>query len=101
MSFDVGAGTLVSVVSLAWKTWKACKAAPGSFGNISGEVLSLHAVLKEAEETLSGQSLSSSRQERLETITSGCNSVLDDLQVLITKYESLGSQNKRTWDRLN
>lgn len=28
------------------------KAAPESFGNISGEVLSLQAVLKEAEETL-------------------------------------------------
>ncbi|KAK0513111.1 hypothetical protein JMJ35_004097 [Cladonia borealis] len=69
-----GVGDFVAVSTLAWNVYKSCKAAPGSFINISNEVLSLYAVLKEADET--------------------------DLQALVDKYESLGTQSKRTWDRM-
>lgn len=94
-------GPVLSAARLAWTVYKACKAAPDSFNNISGEVLSLHAVLKEVEETLTGQKLSSARQARLGTITSGCGSLLEDIEAVVKKYESLGTQSKRTWDRLN
>ncbi|KUJ11878.1 ankyrin [Mollisia scopiformis] len=94
-------GPVVSAAKHAWTVWKSCKAAPGSFNNISAEVLSLHALLKEVEETLENQKLSISTQARLEIITGGCQSLLEDLQALVKKYESLGSQSKRTWDRLN
>jgi hypothetical protein len=94
-------GPVISAARLAWTVYKACKAAPSSFNNISGEVLSFHAVLEEVEETLDDQKLSPSRQARLETITGGCGSLLEDLQAVVKKYESLGSQGKRTWDRLN
>lgn len=63
--------------------------------------MSLHAVLKEVEETLDGQSISPTRQARLETITSGCGNLLEDLQAVVKQYESLGTQSKRTWDRVN
>lgn len=58
-------------------------------------------MLKEVEETLEGQELSKGRKGRLETISGGCRAVLEELQALLKKYESLGSQSKRTWDRLN
>lgn len=43
MSIDpLGAiGAVVTTAKLAWTVYKACKAAPGSFNNISAEVLRL------------------------------------------------------------
>ena len=60
----------------------------------------MHHVLKEAEETLFARPLSPERQTRIKCVADGCESVLNDLQGLVTKYESLGTQSKRTWDRM-
>jgi hypothetical protein len=100
MSFGFSVGDFISLGQLAWQIYKSCKESPESFKNVSQEVLSLHAVLKEVEETLSGYPLSQSKEASLLTITRGCRDVLQDLQSLILKYESLGSKTKRTWDRL-
>ena len=100
MSFGYGVGDVIAVGHLAWTAYKGCRDAPGSFKNISQEVLSLHAVLKEVEECLSGQSLSISRQSRLKVVTDGCGSVLRDLQALVDKYRTLDTKSKRTWDRV-
>jgi hypothetical protein len=100
LSFGFSISDFIAVGNLAWQVWKSCKDAPESFKNISQEVLSLYAVLREIEELLEGQTLSGSREARLRTIKEGCQDVLQDLQALVRKYESLGSQAKRTWDRL-
>jgi hypothetical protein len=100
MSFGFGVGDFLAVGKLAWSVYKSCRDASESFGNISVEVLSLHAVLKEVEETLSDHQLTESKQASLATISNGCQGVLLDLQTLVDKYESLGSQSKRTWDRM-
>ncbi|KAH0537212.1 hypothetical protein FGG08_005991, partial [Glutinoglossum americanum] len=100
MSFGYSVGDIVLLGQLAWKAYKSCKDAPESFKNISHEVLSLHALLKEIEENLSAQTLSLTRQARLKTIGDGCYNVLEELQSLIDKYKSLGTQSKRTWDRM-
>ena len=115
--YGFGVGDFIAVGTLAWSVYKSCwsqpyaghqqatnqwvgKAAPGSFENISAEVLSLHAVLKEGEETLFVSPLSPERAERLKVIKDGCDKVLVDLQRLVERYESLGTQSKRTWDRM-
>ena len=100
MSFGYSVGDFLAVGQLAWKVYKSCRDAPESFNNISLEVLSLHALLKEVEETLSSCPLTQSKQASLATITAGCQNVLLDLQALVLKYESLGTQSKRTWDRV-
>lgn len=100
MSFGFSVGDFVAAGNLAWQVYKSCKAAPESFKNISQEVLSLHAVLKEIEETLLGRPLPPSKEAGLATVTGGCKDVLQDLQSLVLKYESLGWSTKRTWDRL-
>ena len=100
MSFGYGVGDIITTTKLAWTVWKSCRNAPESFSSISQETLSLHAVLKEAEEIFSGRELTNSQQEGLQTVVNGCKAVLRDLQALLGKYESLGSQSKRTWDRL-
>ena len=58
MSFGYGVGDFIALGTLAWSVYKSCKGAPEAFENISWEVLSLHAVLKEAEETVFAQLLS-------------------------------------------
>src|SRR3954454_1633463 len=100
MSFGYSVGDIILLGQLAWKAYKTCKDAPESFKNISDEVLSLHALLKEIEENLSAETLSSMRQARLKTIGDGCRNVLEELQSLVDRYESLGTQSKRTWDRM-
>ncbi len=57
-------------------------------------------MLKEGEETLFVGPLSPERAERLKVIKDGCDKVLVDLQRLVEKYENLGTQSKRTWDRM-
>ncbi|KAG4440044.1 hypothetical protein IFR05_004494 [Cadophora sp. M221] len=100
MSFGFGVGDFIAVGKLAWSVYKSCKDAPESFSNISTEVLSLHAVLKEVEEALADEPLTESKQRSLATVGNGCHGVLSDLQALVVKYESLGSQSRRTWDRM-
>ncbi len=98
--YGFGVGDFVAVGTLAWNVYKSCRAAPGSFSNISIEVLSLHAVLKEADETIFKSPLPPQSQARLKTIGDGCQCVLGDLQALVEKYENLRTQSKRTWDRM-
>ncbi|KLJ07148.1 hypothetical protein EMPG_17362 [Blastomyces silverae] len=119
MSFGYSVADLISLTTLSWKLYKSCKSAPSSFASLSSEVLSLHAVLREAEEALfpSGQShdctagkiactcttpaaLPPSAQENLRVIADGCNGVLVDLQSLIDRYESLGRKRSNTWGRV-
>jgi hypothetical protein len=100
MSFGFSVSDFVALGQLAWQIYKSCKESPKSFKNISQEVLSLHAVLKEVEEILSDHPLSQSKGASLATITRGCQDVLQDLQSLVRKYERLASKTKRTWDRL-
>ena len=76
------------------------KGSAESFRNISGEVLSLHAVLKESEETLLVPPPPPASEARLRVVLGGCTNVLNDLQALVKKYESLGSKSKVTWDRM-
>ena len=100
MSFGCSVGHFIALGTLAWKVYKSCKGAPEAFKDISLEVLSLHAVLKEAEETVFAQALSPERQQRLKAVGDGCYQVLTDLDKLCKKYQSLGAQSKRTWDRM-
>lgn len=73
---------------------------PEAFQNIHLEVLSLKAVVEEVEEIIFKAPLKSQKQARLETIANGCTSVLADFEALIIKYDGLGTQSKRTWDRM-
>jgi hypothetical protein len=100
MSIGCSIGDFVAIGMLAWDVFKACKAAPEGFENISREVLSLHAVLKESEETVFALPLSLEKQTRLKAIGDGCRRVLEDLQSLVQKYQRLGTQTRRTWDRM-
>ena len=57
-------------------------------------------MLKETEELLSQQELTSAQQEGLSKCRQGCDDVLNDLNALLLKYESLGTKAQRTFDRM-
>jgi len=98
--YGFGISDFTAVGTLAWQVFKAAKNAPHSFHAIHVEVLSLYAVLKEAEETFFKVPFRPERQMRIKTVVNGCASVLSDLQRLVCKYESLGLLSKGTWDRI-
>ena len=100
MSFGFGVGDFNAVGTLAWKIYKSTKDAPESFRNIHLEILSMHAVIKEAEETIFQTPLPQVRQARLQTVGNGCSQVLEDLDKVVQKYNSLDTQSKRTWERM-
>ncbi|KAF4624010.1 hypothetical protein G7Y89_g14163 [Cudoniella acicularis] len=100
MVLPVSVDELTSLCNLAWQIYKLCKSASDSFKNVSSEVLSLHAVLREAEEGLAKHPLPDSRLTRLSTVITGCRDVLTDLEVLVDKYVKLGSKTQRVWNRV-
>ncbi|KAL8879456.1 MAG: hypothetical protein Q9198_002926 [Flavoplaca austrocitrina] len=99
MSFGYSVGDFILLGQLAWTVFKSCKGAPESFADISYEVLSLHAVIKEFGDNLKEENPAPSQLAGLRHVAGGCQRVLDDLKVLTDRYRSLGSQNKRIRDR--
>jgi hypothetical protein len=59
---DPNTSNTIAIGTLAWRIYRSRKEAPESFKDISLEVLSLHAVLKEAEEILFAHPLSTTKQ---------------------------------------
>ena len=100
MSFGFGVGDIVTVSTLAWKVFKCCKDASEDFKNLSGEVVSLHVVLKETEDLVTENEMNRDQTSQLKHLAAGCQKVLEDLEKLLNKYQSLGSKSQRTWDRL-
>ena len=100
MSFGFSIGDFITVPSFAWQVYKSCKDSSDDFKSISGDVASMHIVLKETADYLSEQPLEPERRKQLDVLGKGCRDVLKDLEVLLKKYDSLGTQSQRTWDRV-
>ena len=100
MSFGFSVGDFCTVTTLAWQIYKACKDSSDDFKDLSNEVASLHIVLKESFEHLQEQDLDLERQKSLVGIGQSCENVLKDIESRLDKYESLGTQSQRTWDRM-
>jgi len=57
-------------------------------------------VLKETEDLLSEEALTLEKGENLQDIVEGCRCVLSDIEELLEKFNRLGSNSRRTFDRL-
>lgn len=101
MSFGFSIGDFVAVGRLCWTVYKKCKDSLGIHREFCDEVGALHNAIKETEELLSHHPLLSSEQiSKLDLSTISCRKVLEDLNQLITKYESLGTGSWRPIDRM-
>ena len=100
MSFGLSISDIALCLGLAHKLWHQARDAPGDFQAISAEVASLELVLKEVQDSMQNYVLSQSKQAELTLLLTGCRGVLVDLEALLNKYHGLGTQSRRTWDRL-
>jgi DNA-binding transcriptional MerR regulator len=114
MSFGFGVGDIIRLTEEAWKLYKGYKDSSEHFAQLAAELQSLYVVLAEISETLrendngsgkdseagGGCGLEVSRRHRLEKLQDGCRDLLRDLQAIYHKYESLGTQQQRAWDRV-
>ena len=100
MSFGFAVGDFIAVGQLCWKLYKKCKDSPGNYRELASEVGTLHNVIKETEELLSQQELTPKQKDKLQASMVGCNEVLEHLDQLLAKYESLGTNSQRTFDRM-
>ena len=91
MSFGCGVGDVMAISRLAFKVYTACKDAPGEYGNISDEVKSLHIVIDSAAQHFKSTTLSDSKRQKGQEVMRGCQNLLEDLDSLIRKYNSLAS----------
>ena len=84
-------GDIMAISGLAVKVYTAYKEAPDEYKSISKEVESLHIIIQKAAQHFEGTKLNDNcRQEGLKVLE-GCQSILEDLDALIIKYNSLAS----------
>ncbi|KAL1882942.1 hypothetical protein Daus18300_000580 [Diaporthe australafricana] len=110
MSFGFGVGDFLAVIQLATKLRKNFSDAPEQFEVISDEVKSLAILLSDVAvyEESAVHKLDPSQAENLKTVVNGSTRVLQDLEELLSRYETLnpgyGSSGryrpKRLWERL-
>ena len=100
MSFGYSVGDFVLCAQLSQRVWRECRDAPEDFRAVSSEVASLQLVLKEVRDLVQGQEIDLTKRQELKQLIDACTGVLHELEQLLMKYKSLGTQSKRTWDRL-
>ena len=91
MSFGYGVGDIMAISGLAVKVYTAYKDAPDDYRNISDEVESLHIIIQEAAQHFEGTKLSDNSRQKGLKILKGCQNILEDLDALIIKYNSIAS----------
>ena len=91
MSFGYGVGDIVAISGLALKVYTAYKDAPGDYQHIADEVNSLHIIIKKAAQHFDRSTLSDNDWQEGQEVLKGCKNVLEELDSLIVKYNSLAS----------
>ena len=95
MSFGYGVD-IMAISGLALKVCTAYKDAPGDYRNISDEVESLHIIINKAAHHFESTTLSDNSRQEGHKVLRGCHNVLEDLDALIEKYNSLASASPST-----
>ena len=96
MSFGYGVGDIMAISGLAIKVYTAYKDAPDDYRNIADEVRSLHIIINEAARHFESTALSKEKQQGGKEVLEGCQNVLQDLDTLIEKYNTLAPANANT-----
>ena len=105
MASGFAIGDFVALGNLAWNVYKECKTASIEFQEARNEVLSLHTAIRELHDEVDNKDsilnrAGFGRKQELDGLMRNCSDVLGQLEQLLTRYRSLGTKHKRTWDRL-
>ena len=93
---SLGVGDVMAISGLALKVCTAYKDAPGDYRNISDEVESLHIIINKAAHYFESTTISDSSRQEGHKVLRGCHNVLEDLDALMEKYDSLASKSTST-----
>ena len=86
-----GAGDIIAVSQLVAKVYAACRDAPKDYRDIRGEVKSLEIRINKAIKHIQSPTLSDDDKQEGQEVLRSCQGVLEDLNSLIEKYNSLAS----------
>ena len=111
MSFGFSVGDCVLLIQLAKTAYKNCVEAGVEYNEIAREIRSLHSVLRPLRDEAQRFDSPLFRQDQysaaeLLNAIDGCKHILDDLQILLAKYEGLAingetvSVTKKLWHRI-
>ncbi len=100
MSFGFGVGDFSAVGTLCLKVYQRYKDSPGNYRELSSEAGASQNVIKENEGISSQQRLNAGQKARLALSKVGCEEVLAELDYLLVKYESLGTEERRKINRV-
>ena len=107
MSFGWSASDIASLVKLAYKTTQGARAACGEYDELTRETSSLHTILNRLSLEVAKPDSSINRQRsyrrELESIGTGCQEVLAQLDKILVKYNALSEQERsarRLWKKI-
>ena len=91
MSLGYGVGDIIAISGLALKVYAAYKDAPDDYRHILDEVESLQIIINKAARHFESPTLNDNTRQEGQKVLKGCQNVLEDLNSLIEKYNSLAS----------
>ncbi|KAL8880877.1 MAG: hypothetical protein Q9198_001803 [Flavoplaca austrocitrina] len=107
MSFGGSAADIALLVKLAYKTAQGARAACGEYDELTRETSSLHTILNRLSLEVAKPDSSINRQRsyrrELESIGTGCQEVLTQLDKILVKYNALSEQERsarRLWKKI-
>ena len=100
MNFGFGVGDIMAISKLASKVYTAYKDAPNDYKHVAEEVKSLQIIINTAAQHFESTTLSGNNRQDGQEVLKGCQSVLEDLNSLIQKYNSLASNSTNTIQRV-
>ncbi|KAH0536791.1 hypothetical protein FGG08_006359 [Glutinoglossum americanum] len=103
MSFGFSVNDFIMLIALAQKTYRGCRHAPVEFDEAGRAAKGLYTILESIETDIQNAQSplrqDKRRVEEFDMITSNCKMTLLRLDAVISRYRSLGTTNKRLWDR--
>lgn len=101
MSFGFGVGDIITISALATRIYSCYKNAPDEYKYILEDVRSLQIVIDGAKHYFGNSTLSGNKLREAQEVLQGCQSVLEELDCLVTKYQSIANPKRwRFWKRV-
>jgi hypothetical protein len=97
MSFGISTGDFITIGKIALDLYQQCHDAPDEFRALSSELANLRTVLELISLTMKERTLDTSQKAYLHRLQEGCQDVLEELETLLNKYKSLGTNRKWKW----
>lgn len=100
MSFGFSVGDFLTLSTLAWDVYSSCKDSSREFKDLAGQVNSLYFILQSTAEHLLNHPPETKEAAELAGITTRCHDSLTEINCLLRRHSSLGTQKPRRWDML-